>query len=82
MSSFLVDLVLLQHVQYFTGAAVFIARVKGQINDLVIGIPKVGCVILLQLLDTGRAGGRLALGRKGQTPCAGLQSQSPQLRDG
>ena len=61
-------LVFFQNIQDFGGAAVFVARVKGQIDDLFFGVSQVDRVVFRQLLGACRTDGRLPFFPEGQSP--------------
>ena len=61
-------LMLFQGVQHLFRAAVFVARVKGQIQHLFPGIPQVGGVVLPQLLHPRGSHRRAALLPEAQAP--------------
>ena len=62
------DVVLLQRVQYFLRAAVFVASVKGQVQHLFRRAADVRGVVPLQLVDPGVADGRRTLLPEAQPP--------------
>ena len=66
------DLVLFQYIQDLPGTAVFIACVKGQINDLFLGVSQIGGMKPGQLLAAGRADGRGIFLPEAKAPGAGL----------
>ena len=65
------NVVLLQGIEDLLRAAVFIARIKGQVDDLFRRIAQKRRVILLQLFASRVAGGRLTLLPEAQSPRAG-----------
>ena len=64
-------IVLFQRVQNGFRVAVFIAAVKGQVNDLLAGVTQIPGVVLGQILHGGVANRRLPLHGKGQPPVVG-----------
>ena len=63
--------VFLQCVQNLFRVAVFVAAVKGQIDDLLRGVSQVTGVVLSQILGCGVADGSLSLCLKRQSPVRG-----------
>ena len=63
--------VLFQRVQNGLGVAVFVAAVKGEINDLLTGVPHIPGVILGEKVRCGIANGGFVLCGKGQPPVIG-----------
>ena len=63
--------VLFQSVQNGLGVAVFIAAVKGQVNDFFAGIPQIVGAVLGQIFRGGVAHRGCAFLRKGQPPVVG-----------
>ena len=63
--------VLFQRVQNDLGVAVFVAAVKGEINNLLTGVPYIPGVILGEKVRCGIADGCFVLRREGQSPVIG-----------
>ena len=62
---------LFQRIQNGLGVAVFVAAVKGEINDLLTGVSHIPGVILGEKVRCGIADGCFVLRRKGQSPVIG-----------
>ena len=75
------NLLLLQGVQNFGGAAVFVSGVKGQIQHLFVGVADIRRLILAQLILPGVADGRRALLTEAQSPGAGAQGAGSKHAD-
>ena len=59
-----VDIVLFQGVQDGGGIPVFISRVKGQVNHLILRILGIVGIVLFQIIRSGIADGHLSLARE------------------
>ena len=73
--------VLFQYIQNLFRCTIFVAGIKGEIDDFLIGVANVGSVILMQLTALGRGGRWLAFGLKGQSPGTGFYMRLPKLRN-
>ncbi len=62
--------VLFQCLQNFCGRPVFVARIEGQVQDLLLGVAQVGRIVPGQLGGCGVADGRSPLLLKAQAPAA------------
>ena len=58
------DIVLFQGVQDGGGIPVFISRVKGQVNHLILRILGIVGIVLFQIIRSGIADGHLSLARE------------------
>ena len=66
-----VSVVLLQRVQDLGRVAVFIAAVKGEVNDFFRGVPHIIGVVPGKIRRAGVSHGRLPLGGEGKPPVGG-----------
>ena len=72
----------LQHIQNLSGAAVFVARVEGQVQHLFLRVSDVGRIVPGQLVPPGVADGRHPLLPEAQAPGAGFQRAASENADG
>ena len=77
------SVVLFQSVEDFRRGAVFVSRIEGQVQDLLLGVAQIGRIVPGQLGGCGVADGRSPLLLKAQAPAArgngsGRKNRQPQ----